>query len=112
MPSDHILVRLGPAIRGRGVDLRLGQAEFRCVEPVGPQNELLDGGGADLVQTPESEQGQRVLVQAHHHRPAGLDRSLQSLSAVEIVARAVLIDDEDVYPDIHLGIDCVLEVAF
>jgi len=30
---------------------------------------------------------------------------------VEIVARAVLIDDEYVYPYIHFGIDCVLEVA-
>ena len=52
LPSDHVLVALGPAVGLAGVDALECCSELGGIQPVGEQGQLLDGGGADLVQTP------------------------------------------------------------
>ena len=79
---------------------------------MGQHHQLLYGGGADLIETPQAGERHGVLVQADHHRSTGLDSGFQSQAAEEISARVVLVlvDDEDVDPDVDLCKDGVLEV--
>ena len=80
---------------------------------MGQHHQLLYGGGADLIETPQAGERHGVLVQADHHRSTGLDSGFQSQAAEEVSAQVVLVlvvDDEDVDPDVDLCKDGVLEV--
>ena len=111
LACDHLFCLIVVAVRGGHADSLERLAQVRVRVAGREQQQLVRRRGVDLKEAPQAAERHGVCVQHHQHGLRGRNGARQRIAVVQVRARRVLVDGEDVQPHVHVGGHGIAEVV-